>query len=358
MNSGASQHSPHSSACFTSCGVLLINFGTPSEPSAQAIFHYLTNLLSDEHVITLPSWLWQPMLWGIAHIRSHQLVKPYQDIWSPQGSPLHIHSQKQVRHLQTQYAQQNTNQILIKYAMQHGHPAIGHVLQDLLEQGIEHLVVLPLYPQSTQATTHSALDQVWQYLMSCRTRPIVHTISSFFEHPAYIAALATSVTHYWHTNQQGDKLLMSFHGLPQRPLARSRFYLDQCYATAQALAQALSLNPSQYIVSFQSRFGPQKWLQPYTETMLRKLGTQQTHTLDVICPGFIVDCLETLYEIAKTGAILFRQAGGHRLRYIPCLNSTDGAIKMLFRIMHSVLPMLFYVPPKENKSHIENSKAL
>ncbi|QQS16687.1 MAG: ferrochelatase [Neisseriales bacterium] len=352
MNSVASQHSTHSPAYFTSCGVLLINFGTPTEPSARAIFDYLKNLLSDKHIVKLPSWLWQPMLWGIAQIRSRQLVKPYQDIWSPQGSPLHIHSQKQVRHLQTQCAQQHANQILIKYAMQYGHPAIGNVLQDLLEQGIEHLVVLPLYPQSTQATTHSALDQVWQYLMRYHhSRPIVHTISGFFEHPDYIAALADSVTHYWHTNQQGDKLLMSFHGLPQQPLARSRFYHDQCYATAQALAQALSLKPNQYIVSFQSRFGPQKWLQPYTKTILRKLGAQQTHTLDVICPGFMVDCLETLYEIAKIGTILFRRAGGHTLRYIPCLNSTDGAVKMLFRIMHSALPMLFCLPPKTNKSH-------
>lgn len=318
-------------------GVLLIHFGAPRSPDVVAIRDYLKLVLSDKRVITLTDWLWKPMLWVIVKTRASRLAKQYVRIWLSNGSPLWVHAQRQAECLQDQFDQAFANSVLVRCAMRYGEPSISSVLDNMAQAGVTHFIVWPLYPQYALSTTASAFDQVWRYLSKCRIVPSIYTLTHFFAHPDYINALTQSVLDHWNTYGQADKLLISFHGLPQQSLRNNEPYFEQCHATAKALAKSLSLKPNQWIVSFQSRFDPRKWLAPYTKDVLYELGAQHTQTLDVICPGFITDCFETLSEIRMDGANLFYKAGGKVFRYIPCLNSTHYAIDMLFSILHKKL---------------------
>jgi len=320
-------------------GVLLIHFGAPHSLDVVAIRDYLKLVLSDKRVITLTDWLWKPMLWVIVKTRAKRLAKQYASIWLSNGSPLSVHAHRQAECLQNRLDQAFGNRVLARCAMRYGEPSVSNVLDDMMQAGVTHFIIWPLYPQYALSTTASAFDQVWHYLSKCRIVPSIHTLTDFFVHPDYINALTQSVLDHWAAHGQADKLLISFHGLPKQSLRNNEPYFWQCHATAKALAKSLSLKPNQWIVSFQSRFDPRKWLEPYTKDVLCELGAQHTQTLDVICPGFITDCLETLSEIRMDGAKLFCKAGGKAFRYIPCLNSTHYAIDMLFSILHKKLSM-------------------
>lgn len=289
-------------------GVLLINLGTPQQPTARAVRRYLAEFLSDPRVVELPRWLWQPLLkLLILPLRSRQSAKLYQSIWLPEGSPLAVYSQRL-----TQKVQENLGvHFKVCLAMRYGEPSIASILKTFQSNpGITSIVILPLYPQYAAATTASCFDAVADFFKQQRVIPALHFINAYYLHPAYLNALTMHLKRKWFAQYRDCYLLFSFHGLPQRSVALGDPYEQQCYATANQLAQNLQLSSSQYQVVFQSRFGRTQWLQPYCETILAELPTRGIRRVAVTCPGFAVDCLETLEEIAKRYRELFLQAGG------------------------------------------------
>ncbi len=271
---------------------------------------YLAEFLADPRVVELPRWLWLPVLHGIVlRMRPAQSAKKYAKIWTPEGSPLAVHTAKQARLLR------EATGVPVEYAMRYGEPTITDGLAKL--SSCTKIRVLPVYPQYARSTTESIRDVVGSK---------VDFVEQFHDHPGYIAALAELV------QDRPDVLVMSFHGLPQRAVERGDPYRDQCQRTAQLLAQELRLQPGQHRVTFQSRFGPARWLQPYTADVLAELGAARTRRVDVICPGFVADCLETLEEIALEGKKAFLDAGGGQFRALPCLNESPRWIAALKEI--------------------------
>jgi ferrochelatase len=272
---------------------------------------YLAEFLSDPRVVELPRWLWLPILHGVVlRRRPARSAQKYARIWSAEGSPLAAHTAKQARLLR------EATGLQVEYAMRYGEPRIA----DALRRMPGKVRVVPLYPQFARSTTESVRDVVGRE---------VGFVEQFHDHPGYIAALAALVT------ELPDVLVMSFHGLPQRAVDRGDPYRDQCLRTARLLAQALGLRQEGYRVTFQSRFGPARWLQPYTADVLAELGAARTRRVHVICPGFVSDCLETLEEIGIEGAQLFRAAGGGEFRALPCLNESPRWIAALAGIATS-----------------------
>jgi ferrochelatase len=266
---------------------------------------YLAEFLSDPRVVELPRWLWLPLLHGLVlRRRPAQSAEKYAKVWTPEGSPLAVHTARQAQLLR------EATGLPVEYAMRYGQPAIGPALRKLGDRAR----VIPLYPQYARSTTESVRDIVGR---DC------DFVEQFHEHPAYIDALAGLV------QERPEMLVMSFHGLPQRAVERGDPYRDQCLRTAELLARALRLAPSQYRVTFQSRFGPARWLQPYTSEVLAELGAARVGRVDVICPGFVADCLETLEEIAIEGKRTFVEAGGGEFRALPCLNESPRWIEAL-----------------------------
>jgi len=266
---------------------------------------YLAEFLADPRVVGLPRWLWLPVLHGIVlRRRPAQSAQKYAKIWTPEGSPLAVHTAKQAKLLR------EATGLPVEYAMRYGGPSIASALRRLPAK----VRVVPLYPQYARSTTESIRDVVGSR---------VDFVEQFHAHPGYIAALAALV------QDKPDVLVMSFHGLPQRAVERGDPYRDQCQRTAQLLAQELHLQPGQYRVTFQSRFGPARWLQPYTADVIAELGAARTRRVDVVCPGFVADCLETLEEIAIEGKKIFLDAGGGEFRALPCLNESPRWIKAL-----------------------------
>ena len=272
---------------------------------------YLAEFLSDPRVVELPRWLWLPVLHGIVlRKRPAQSAEKYAKIWSPEGSPLAVHTARQARLLR------EATGLPVEYAMRYGQPGIAAALGRLGGK----VRVVPLYPQYARSTTESIRDVVGRD---------VEFVEDFHDHPGYIEALAGLVT------DLPDVLVMSFHGLPQRAVDRGDPYRTQCLRTADLLARALGLTESRYRVTFQSRFGPAKWLQPYTSDVLAELGASRTRRVHVLCPGFVSDCLETLEEIAIEGGKIFRAAGGGEFRALPCLNESARWIAALADIATS-----------------------
>lgn len=272
---------------------------------------YLAEFLSDPRVVELPRWLWLPLLHGVVlRRRPAQSAAKYAKIWTPQGSPLALHTARQAQLLRA------ATGLPVEYAMRYGEPGIAGALSKLPP----HPRVVPLYPQYARSTTESIRDVVGRQ---------VDLVEQFHEHPGYIAALAALVL------ERPDVLVMSFHGLPQRAVDRGDPYRDQCERTARLLAAALQLKPDEYRVTFQSRFGPARWLQPYTSDVLTELGAARTRRVHVLCPGFVADCLETLEEIAIEGRKIFLDAGGGEFRALPCLNESPLWIEALRRIATS-----------------------
>jgi len=278
---------------------------------------YLAEFLSDPRVVELPRWLWLPLLHGVVlRTRPARSAAKYAAIWTAEGSPLAVHTRRQAELLRAARPG-----LRVEYAMRYGEPTIASGLARL--RGCSDVVVLPLYPQYARSTTGSVRD-----VLPCGTR----MIEQFHDHPAYLAALAALVREHWSAHGEPEVLVMSFHGLPRRAIERGDPYLAQCLATARLLAAALGLEQERFRVGFQSRFGPAAWLEPYTADLLVGLGRERARRVDVFCPGFVADCLETLEEIAIEGRRIFREAGGGELRALPCLNEHPAWIEALARL--------------------------
>ncbi len=285
---------------------------------------YLAEFLSDPRVVQIPRLIWLPILYGvILRTRPAKSAKKYQSVWTPEGSPLAVHTIRQTQLLRPLLPQHQ-----VEFAMRYGNPAIAEGLRSLAK--CSKVIVVPLYPQYSRSTTETIRD-----VLSAGERVNFTMVESFHDHPAYIAALAAGVRRHWDAHGRGDKLVMSFHGLPKRAVEQGDPYQTQCLATAKILAGTLRLAPVDYLVTFQSRFGAAEWLQPYTEPTLIALARQGVKRVDVVCPGFVSDCLETLEEIAMEARTAFLQAGGSEFHALPCLNEAPEWIEALAKIVET-----------------------
>ncbi len=313
-------------------GVLLLNLGSPAAPTAPAVRQYLKAFLSDKRVIEQPAWKWQPILQGlILPLRSATSAAKYQKIWLPEGSPLVVYTARQAQKLQEKLGEH----YLVDYAMTYGAPDPQSVLQKMKAQGIKQIIALPLFPQYSGASTGAALDALFRVLTCQRNIFGIKTITRFFDHPAYIKAIAQHIQAYWSEHGQGEHLLMSFHGLPISTINQGDPYQQECLCSAQMIASELKLSNQQYSISFQSRFGKDKWIEPATTTLLAELPKKGIKKLDIICPGFVSDCLETLEEIAIEGGGIFHAHGGIQFHCIPCLNDQGYWIDALAEMILS-----------------------
>jgi len=311
-------------------GILLANLGTPDAATPQALRRYLAQFLSDPRVIELPRVLWKPILHGvILRTRPKRSAALYAKIWTEQGSPLLVTTRRQAERLQASLTDVLPGPVKVEPAMRYGSPSIGDAMERLREAGARRLLVLPLYPQYSASTTASTLDAVIERLGRWRWQPELRTVSGYHEEPGYIEALAGRVRAHWAEHGRGERLIMSFHGIPRRYFLAGDPYHCFCHKTARLLAGALELGDDAWQVTFQSRFGKAPWLQPYTDVTLKSLARAGVRKVDVICPGFAADCLETLEEIAGQNRDWFIEAGGQELRYIPALNDDDAHIAAL-----------------------------
>jgi ferrochelatase len=310
-------------------GVLLVNLGTPDAPTPEAIRPYLREFLSDRRVVDLPRWLWWPLLRGvILPLRPRKLAPLYARIWRADGSPLLAIT----RELRAALAQALAPVPVVE-AMRYGRPGIAAALEQLRGRGVERLVVLPLYPQYSGTTTASAFDGVDAALRALGWQPDQRRIDDYHADEGYIAALAASVREHWATHGRGEHLLLSFHGIPQRYVERGDPYGRQCEETGRRLAAALDLRDGQWQLGYQSRVGKARWLEPYTEDLVPRLAREGVRRLDVICPGFAADCLETLDEVAIRYREAFVAAGGEALRYVPALNARADHVAALAQVI-------------------------
>lgn len=313
-------------------GVLITNLGTPDAPTPKAIRRYLREFLSDQRVVDAPRWLWFFVLKIILLIRPRKVASAYQSVWTEQGSPLLAISRQQQQALQQALGEQTP----VALGMRYGNPSIASALDELVAQGVEQVIVLPLYPQYSATTTASTFDAIAAWTAKQRQLPQLKFIRDYHQHPAWLEALANAVREHWQQQGQADRLLMSFHGIPQRYCDLGDPYYQQCVAGAELLATQLGLQPEQWSLSFQSRVGREPWLQPYTDDTLKAWGREGLESVDVICPGFSADCLETLEEISEENAEYFTEAGGQTLRYIPALNSRNDHIQALKAVIESI----------------------
>ncbi len=313
--------------------LLVVNLGSPDEPTAGATRRYLAEFLNDPRVVEIPRLVWWPILNGIIlRTRPAKSAAKYATIWTAEGSPLVAGTAALTKWLQGHLGERG-HPLLVRHAMRYGNPSVSNALDALRAEGATRVLVLPLYPQYAAATTASVWDAVSGWANAARHVPEFRFINRYHDDPGYIAALAQSVRDHWLHNGRGRMLVMSFHGLPERSLLLGDPYHCECHKTARLLADALELAPDEYKVTFQSRFGKAKWLQPYTEPTLRSLGTDGLERADVICPGFPVDCLETLEEIAQEARDAFLAAGGKTFHYIPCLNDRPDGVRALVDIV-------------------------
>ena len=319
-------------------GVLLINLGTPDAPTTPALRRYLKQFLSDPRIVEIPRLVWWLILNGIIlNVRPRKSAQKYAQIWTDEGSPLLVHTRRQATMLRGFLGARGIS-VEVEFGMRYGNPSVSSAIAALKAKHCDRILLIPMYPQYASSSTASALDAVWETLLHTRNAPDVRTVRHYHDHPGYIAALAASVRDHW--KAQGgkpDKLLMSFHGVPKFSLDKGDPYHCECHKTARLLAEALELTKDQYQVCFQSRFGRAEWLQPYFSQVLETLGQAKTRRVDVICPGFSSDCLETLEEIAMEGKETFLHAGGGEYHYIPALNERDAWIQALADIVEQHL---------------------
>jgi ferrochelatase len=310
-------------------GVLLCNLGTPDAPTAPAVRRYLREFLSDPRVVEIPRLLWLPLLHGIIlPLRSGRSAAKYATIWTPEGSPLKVWTERQAWLLQGWLGEAG-HRVKVRYAMRYGNPSIASQLDALKAEGATRILVLSAYPQYSGTTTASVADAVAHWCRHTRHLPEIRFVHRYHDERGYIDALAGTIAVHWQAHGKPDHFVMSFHGVPERTLHLGDPYHCECQKTGRLLAQKLGLERGQYTVAFQSRFGKAKWLEPYTEPTLRALGRRGIRRVDVACPGFTSDCLETLEEIAQEGRDAFLESGGHDFHYIPCLNADGGWIEAL-----------------------------
>lgn len=321
-------------------GVLLVNLGTPEAPTPAALRRYLAEFLSDPRVVDLPRWLWWPVLHGvILRVRPARSAEMYRRIWTPEGSPLFVNSLALARALEARLAAPGAP-VPVELGMTYGGPSIDEAVARLGERGAARLLVLPLFPQYSGATTGAVFDGLTAVLRRLSRVPAFTFIDEYHAHPGYVAAVAASIREFRARHGAGDKLLFSFHGLPARMAERGDPYAGQCRRTAARVAEALELPEAEWQVAYQSRIGTQKWLEPYTDETITDWGKQGMQKLDVVCPGFAVDCLETLEEVRLRYGELFRASGGGELRYVPALNDRADHVAFLAGLLaaHGALP--------------------
>ncbi|OYU99854.1 MAG: ferrochelatase [Burkholderiales bacterium PBB5] len=311
-------------------GVLLINLGTPQAPTAPALRRYLAQFLWDPRVVEIPRPLWWLILHGIIlRVRPAKSAAKYASVWTPEGSPLLVHTRTQALRLLGELGERGHGEVLVRHAMRYGEPSVATALDALKAEGATRILLLPMYPHYAAATTASALDAVATWSQRIRRLPEFRSVNHYHDDPGYIAALAASVRTHWQRNGRGGKLVMSFHGVPARSLTLGDPYHCECHKTARLLAQALGLGQADYIVTFQSRLGRAKWLEPYTEPTVKRLAGEGVKRIDAICPGFAADNLETLEEIAMEARDAFLAAGGEQFSFIDCLNDRPDWIGAL-----------------------------
>lgn len=334
----------------TKPGVLLINLGTPDAPTPKAVRAYLREFLSDPRVVEIPRLVWLPILHlFILTTRPKASAARYQQVWTSEGSPLMFHTERQTTLLRGYLGDRLRVPLVVDYAMRYGKPSIPEKLDALRAQGCRRIVLVPLYPQYSESTTGTALDAARVALARLPDPPELRTVDDFHDDAGYIGALEAAVREHWSKRGRPQVLVMSFHGVPQRTIERGDPYHKQCLETARLLASALKLGPDEHRVVFQSRFGRAKWIEPYASEVLVELGRRKTERVDVICPGFVSDCLETLEEIAIENKAFFLEAGGRELHYIACLNERHAWIDALSNLVARNLEGWIDAPPREGR---------
>lgn len=315
-------------------GILLVNSGTPEAPEPAAVRAFLARFLSDPRVVELPRALWLPLLWGvILPFRPRRVAQKYRRIWTSSGSPLRELSVRLRDELATMLAQRMLAPLSVDVGMLYSAPELPQALRRLFDSGARRILVLPLFPQYCAATTGAVYDQVSTELRRWRWLPELHFVSDYHNHPGYIDALRASVLEHWEAQGRTGHLLMSFHGIPEHYVRNGDPYFAQCQTTARLLADELLLRDGEWSVSFQSRFGPKDWLQPYTSAVLAGMPARGVRTVSVMCPGFAVDCLETLEEINLENREVFLHAGGERYEYVPALNARAAHARFMTELI-------------------------
>ena len=315
-------------------GVLITNLGTPDAPTPKALRTYLAEFLSDPRVVEVPRFAWWFALHGfILRTRPKKSAALYKKIWTEEGSPLLSISRKQATGLQSLLDTQFSGSIKVELAMRYGNPSIESGLEKLRAANAKQIFILPLYPQYSAATTASTFDAITEVLKTWRSLPEIRMLNNYYDDEGYITAVANSIEQHWQNNSKAEKLLFSFHGLPKDYVDAGDPYFDECHATAKLIAEKMNLNKEEWLITFQSRFGPREWLKPYTDKTLKSLAKEGVKSVDVVCPGFSADCLETLEEINMQNRGFFLDAGGKEFSYIPALNESKEHLKTLSNIV-------------------------
>ena len=319
-------------------GVLVTNLGTPEAPDTRSLRRYLGQFLADPRVIEVPRLLWRIILHGvILRLRPRRSAEAYRSVWTDEGSPLLIHTRQQAEALHKQLRQRYGNDVVVTYAMRYGNPSIGSALQQLQQQGVRQLLVLPLYPQYSATTTASTFDALAADFTRRRWLPDLRFVSHYHDYEPYIEAMAKHIETYWREHGQPQKLVLSYHGVPKRYLLNGDPYHCECHKTSRLLAERLGLDKDQWMTTFQSRFGNEEWLQPYTDETMKALPGQGVTSVQVFCPGFSSDCLETIEEIDEENREYFEENGGEAFAYIPALNAEPVHIDALTRLIEDNL---------------------
>ena len=315
-------------------GILLVNLGSPDKPTTSSVRRYLAEFLWDKRVVDTPRPLWWLILHGIIlRFRPARTAKAYQKVWTDQGSPLVATSRLQAQIIEKTLQQKFRGNVIVDVAMRYGNPSIRSSLNALHKAGARRLLILPMYPQYSATTTASVFDEVTNVLRDWRWLPDLRFINHYHDNPKYIEALANSIRQHWAQNDRADKLLFSFHGIPQRYVESGDPYFCHCQKTARLTAETLQLKDDEWQLVFQSRFGREPWLQPYCDKTLEALPSQGIKSVELICPGFAADCLETIEEISIENRNLFLEAGGEHFHYIPALNASDEHIHVLCEVL-------------------------
>ncbi len=309
--------------------MVLVNLGTPDGPDTASVRRYLAEFLADPRIVEMPRWLWRLILHGvILRIRPRRSAHAYAKVWTPDGSPLQTGTRALADALDAAM-RASGHHVVVRHAMRYGNPSIPAVMRELAAAGMQRLLVVPLFPQFSATTAASVLDAVGVELRGWRVPPELRFVSDYHDDPAHLDALVRSVEAHWAAHGRGERLVLSFHGIPERYVRNGDPYRTQCEATAEGLRERLGIAPDAMVVCFQSRVGREPWLSPYTDHVLAALPRDGVRSIDILCPGFSIDCLETLEEIAMAGRDTFLAAGGERYRYIPSLNASPGQVGAL-----------------------------
>ena len=342
-------------------GILLCNLGTPNEPDKRSVRKYLKQFLSDQRVVEIPKILWWPILnLIILNTRPKKSAHAYKKVWTEEGSPLLFHSNNLVKNLNNDL-QQKASWLTVRLGMRYGNPSIENAIENLIDEGARRIIFIPMFPQYASATTGSILQLVFNFLSKLRWIPKVRFATSYHNHPIYIEALSGSIFNYWEKNGKPNRLLYSFHGIPESTFLKGDPYHCQCHETARLVSEKLGLKDSFWSVSFQSRVGFAKWLSPYTDEEITKTAKNEKGLLDVISPGFAVDCLETIEEINMQYRQLYIEEGGIDLRYIPALNDSNQNIQLFRNIILEELGSWSKTPPflvEEQLAASQRAKAM